>query len=173
MSKTILISISAAAVALALTAHGTPARAGDVEVEVSPRAKLLKYYPCKKCHQHVDPNLEKPRFKPTHSELRLKHMDGIDRCYLCHDSKEVTKLRLLTGGTTTIDKAHVLCGQCHGEKLRDWKRNLHGKQIGNWMGYRQKLTCCDCHDAHAPTYPKAKAQPAPPFPKFGIRKESH
>ena len=33
-------------------------------------------------------------------------------------------------------ESYVLCGQCHGEKLRDWRAGVHGRRTGQWNGHK-------------------------------------
>ena len=44
----------------------------------------------------------------------------------------------------------MLCGKCHGDKLRDWRDGIHGKRIGDFTstGKKRWFTCTECHNPH-------------------------
>jgi cytochrome c553 len=50
----------------------------------------------------------------------------------------------------SFDAAQLLCGKCHGDKLRDWRDGIHGKRIGDWAstGKKRWFTCTECHNPH-------------------------
>ena len=74
-----------------------------------------------------------------------------------------------TGGEAIpFTESYLLCGQCHGEKLRDWKVGVHGKRTGDWNGRKQYLLCAHCHDPHSPRFKPLKPLP-PPVPPEQIR----
>lgn len=147
-------------------------RGGPQEVEVPPRQKALENFPCQECHVNIDEANSgvAPRTK-THSGMRFLHMDKIEQCNLCHPSEDMDTLRLVDGRTVTFNESYQLCGQCHGEKLGDWKKNLHGKQVGSWRALAHRYSCVDCHEPHSPRLPKMKAVPPPPRPPLSIPKE--
>ncbi len=134
---------------------------------VSPRSGKVADFPCSQCHDKVDPQVLLGGETKKH-EVSVTH--GGLACVICHDAAKTDRLRLLAGGTTSFDTAEVLCGQCHFDKLADWKIGAHGKEVGKWNGQRNRLACPDCHRPHDPAIAKVLAKPPPPFPKLGIRK---
>jgi hypothetical protein len=57
-----------------------------------------------------------------------------------------------------------LCGQCHGPQARDYAHGAHGGMTGYWdlsRGPRERNNCIDCHDPHAPAFPKVRPVFAP------------
>jgi len=54
-----------------------------------------------------------------------------------------------------------LCGQCHGEKYRDWRVGVHGKRTGDWNGKKRYLLCAHCHNPHTPRFSPIKPLPPP------------
>jgi hypothetical protein len=140
---------------------------------ISPRTQALGQYPCSDCHQHAQ------TIFPTgntgrHGQMRLKHMESIDRCDVCHSLGDMDNLRLIIGDPVSFDESQKVCAQCHGNEARDWSIGIHGKTVGRWFGgERHRFTCVECHDAHAPARPQVLARPAPPRPRFGIVKAAH
>ena len=57
-----------------------------------------------------------------------------------------------------------VCGQCHGDKYRDWKAGVHGKRTGYWNGKKQYLLCVHCHNPHQPHFKPLKPMPPPTPP---------
>ncbi|MCB9558590.1 MAG: hypothetical protein H6707_20905 [Deltaproteobacteria bacterium] len=143
------------------------------EVIVVERSRRLVTYPCMNCHDKVTPRPTTLPVTGKHSGMEFKHYSGMATCYLCHDRTDLHQLVLLTQKKISLDHAYELCGQCHGEKLRDWRYGAHGKQVGSWSGKRYRYNCTECHDAHHPAPPQVRALPAPPFPRLGIRKGAH
>ena len=43
-------------------------------------------------------------------------------------------LHLASGERVPFDESYRLCGQCHGEKQRDWRAGVHGRRTGEWNG---------------------------------------
>ena len=142
-------------------------------VKVSERRGKIENFPCMECHDKVArtpvAQMKLPR-EGKHRELKFRHFPGMENCYRCHSGDNMDFLQLMTGVTVTFDESDRLCGQCHGEKHRDWQIGAHGKDVGGWRGQRHRYTCADCHNPHMPKHPKVKAMPGPKFPRGGIPK---
>ena len=75
--------------------------------------------------------------------------------------------RTATGSTSraasgcSFEESYRLCGQCHGEKLRDWRAGVHGRRTGQWNGHKQYLLCAHCHNPHQPRFQPLAPEPAP------------
>ena len=143
------------------------------EVVISERTGLLDGWPCMDCHDSVERTTGPFTFKPPHQRLEVDHMAGAEICATCHDTVDMDRLVLITGESISLAEPHRLCGQCHGEKKRDWDVGVHRNQVGSWAGVAHRYTCTDCHDAHVPTVPTLAAAPPPPFPRMGIPKGGH
>jgi hypothetical protein len=54
------------------------------------------------------------------------------------------------GDPISFDQPQLLCGKCHGDKLRDWRDGIHGKRIGEFVsdGKKRWFTCTECHNPH-------------------------
>ena len=87
-----------------------------------------------------------------HEAVKLEH--GTLSCNFCHDDDR-TKLHLADGKKLDIGDALVLCSQCHGVQVRDYKAGSHGGMNGYWdlqRGPRDRNHCVDCHAPHTPAY---------------------
>ena len=82
-------------------------------------------------------------------------------CLDCHDKNNRDSLKLASGKLIGFDESYKLCGQCHGDKLRDWKVGVHGKRTGEWNGRKQYLLCVHCHNPHSPKFKPVKPLPPP------------
>ena len=119
-------------------------------------------YPCSKCHAKRVPNTERRELK-WHLEInKIYNHDKENRwCLDCHDAKNRDSLRLASGKLLDFKRSYKLCGQCHGDKLRDWKVGVHGKRTGYWNGKKQYFLCVNCHNPHSPRFKPIKPEPAP------------
>ena len=125
-----------------------PAR---VEAEASTRSEDL--FPCSGCHGEMEKNGVR-RVLSFHDEQQavFSH-DARNRwCLDCHDLENRDVLRLLNGAQEPFGNSYRLCGQCHGDKVRDWHAGVHGKRIGSWSGAKTYLLCVQCHNPHAPRF---------------------
>lgn len=142
-------------------------------VVVPPRSGQLRNYPCMQCHDKIEPQDAVFPPKAPHDQLVFRHMEDIGHCYSCHDRANRNQLWLVLGQrAVSFDESPLVCGQCHGEKYKDWRLGIHGKQTGGWQGPKQRYGCADCHDPHAPKRAAMQAVAPPPFPKLGIRKKA-
>jgi len=82
-------------------------------------------------------------------------------CLDCHDLKNRDYLRLASGKLLDFKESYKLCGQCHGEKFRDWKVGVHGKRTGEWNGKKEYLLCVHCHNPHSPKFKELTPEPPP------------
>src|SRR6266545_4897618 len=91
--------------------------------------------------------------------------EGIFPCMECHkDQKDPTRrelglhdvLRLASGATVPFTESYRLCGQCHGDKFRDWRAGVHGRRVGMWDGPKTYLLCVSCHNPHSPAFKGVK-----------------
>ena len=75
----------------------------------------------------------------------------------------------------------MLCGKCHGDKLRDWRDGIHGKRIGSFTstGKKRWFTCTECHNPHNVQdgarnhgFAQLQPEPSPQLPR-GMKDASH
>ncbi len=80
----------------------------------------------------------------------LQHGRGKIWCLDCHHSTKRDKLVDHFGEPISFDQPQLLCGKCHGDKLRDWRDGIHGKRIGDFTstGKKRWFTCPECHNPH-------------------------
>jgi Doubled CXXCH motif (Paired_CXXCH_1) len=122
-------------------------------------------FPCTQCHDHMQPPNRKRRvLVEYHTDIVLHHAEGERWCLDCHNVINRDKLRLVSGELIDFTESYRLCGQCHGDKYRDWKVGVHGKRTGNWNGDKQYLLCVHCHNPHDPKFKPLKPLPPPVRP---------
>ncbi len=80
----------------------------------------------------------------------LQHGRGRIWCLDCHHNTQRNMLVDHFGEPISIDQSQMLCGKCHGDKLRDWRDGIHGKRIGDFTstGKKRWFTCTECHNPH-------------------------
>ncbi|MBK8744762.1 hypothetical protein [Propionivibrio sp.] len=111
------------------------------------------------CHNGVVPpgfpKHKKPVPIPTMESLlpevkNLQHGRGRIWCLDCHHSTKRNMLVDHFGDPVSFDQPQLLCGKCHGDKLRDWRDGIHGKRIGEFVstGKKRWFVCTECHNPH-------------------------
>jgi hypothetical protein len=96
-----------------------------------------------------------------HAEIELKHDEDNRWCLDCHDAVNRDSLHLAGGEQVSFEESYRLCGQCHGEKYRDWRAGVHGRRSGEWDGHKTYLLCAHCHNPHRPRFQPIAPEPAP------------
>ncbi len=122
-------------------------------------------FPCSECHKEMKPNPARRELKEEHTNIVLNHAQGQRWCLDCHDISNRDKLRLVSGEKIGFEESFRLCGQCHGDKYRDWKVGVHGKRTGMWNGEKQYLLCVHCHNPHDPGFKPLAPLPPPTRPE--------
>jgi len=132
---------------------------------VKPRSEKLALMPMcgTSCHNGVGPQFNPPtlpkdkRAKPNPTMeamvpdlANLQHGRGRIWCMDCHHTTKRNKLVDHYGDPISFDQPQLLCGKCHGDKLRDWRDGIHGKRIGEFAsnGKKRWFTCTECHNPH-------------------------
>lgn len=136
----------------------------DKNIEYATEAPPLgDDFPCSACHDYREPNPKRRELVEWHDEIvAMFHHDSENRwCLDCHDLVQRDSLRLASGKLLSFNESYKLCGQCHGDKLRDWKVGIHGKRKGFWNGEKEYLLCVHCHNPHSPKFQKLKPEPPP------------
>jgi hypothetical protein len=167
---------AAAAVLLLVLAAPSPAAHGK-GTEESPKeeSSTLQFpvppppfsegiYPCSDCHSEMTPNPKRRKLEEEHTNIVLNHGQG-RWCLDCHDLNNRDKLHLISGEKVGFDESYRLCGQCHGDKYRDWKVGVHGKRTGYWNGKKEYLLCAHCHNPHNPRFKPLAPKPPPVRPE--------
>jgi hypothetical protein len=158
----------------ARAASGATAEAAGTLVEVPPPPFSEGVFPCSDCHAQPDlpPNRTRRALVDAHDEIVLKHDAEHRWCLDCHDANDRDSLHLASGDLVPFAQSYTLCGQCHGEKARDWRAGVHGRRTGFWNGRKEYLLCVHCHDPHAPRFKAIAPMPAPLRPEQVARNES-
>jgi len=144
---------------------GSAAAVSTVDVKVVPRAATIPTYPCRQCHDFIKPNASPRALKEYHTTIQLKHAPSVGWCNNCHQFDDFNFLHLANGTKVSFDESYRICGQCHGEKVRDWRAGIHGLLTGSWRDHKQQRNCTACHSPHAPRFPHLKPMPAPKRPR--------
>lgn len=121
-------------------------------------------FPCMDCHESIETDPTPRTLVDDHTEIKLHHGDRDRWCFDCHNPDDRNQLRLASGRTVPFTESYRLCGQCHGDKYRDWRYGIHGKRTGSWNGKKQYLLCAHCHNPHAPHFAPIKPMPPPRRP---------
>ena len=134
-----------------------------VEYAVEPPPFSDGIYPCNDCHANRVPNPERRTLVDWHDDISaMFNHDSENRwCLDCHDLKNRDFLKLASGKLLDFKESYKLCGQCHGEKYRDWKVGVHGKRTGEWNGKKEYFLCVNCHNPHSPKFNELKPEPPP------------
>ncbi len=93
---------------------------------------------CGKCHMLV----EKTYNESIHGKLLVAGDDRGPTCIQCHSSHQISPPGR-SEFRTDIDKK---CGNCHEERLEQYRETLHGKAIV--LGREDVAACSDCHGNH-------------------------
>ena len=141
----------------------TTAIPAQLKLEVPPPPFSEGVFPCTDCHDNKDlkPNRTRRELKDAHDDIILKHDEEHRWCLDCHDADNRDRLHLASGDPVPFEESYRLCGQCHGEKYRDWRAGVHGRRVGEWNGHKQYLLCAHCHNPHQPRFKSMAPQPAP------------
>lgn len=135
--------------------------ADRVEVPAPPFTEGM--FPCSACHAGMAVNRTRRELSEMHTEIVLGHDEEHRWCLDCHDAENRDSLHLAGGELVPFEQSYLLCGQCHGDKLRDWKAGVHGRRSGAWNGHKTYLLCAHCHNPHQPRF-------APIAPRAGPRR---
>ena len=138
-------------------------RKPEVLVEARPPPFSEGIFPCMQCHK--DQKDKTRRELQFHDEQQsIFDHDAEHRwCLDCHDYENRDMLRLASGALVPFTESYRLCGQCHGDKYRDWRAGVHGKRVGMWNGKKTYYLCVNCHNPHNPRFKALKPEP-PPIP---------
>ncbi len=120
-------------------------------------------FPCNDCHNEIESNPVRRELVDMHDDITaiFDHDSNNRWCLDCHDTDDRDSLKLASGKRVGFDESYKLCGQCHGDKLRDWKVGVHGQRTGEWNGKKQYLLCVHCHNPHSPQFKPIQPMPPP------------
>jgi hypothetical protein len=136
------------------------------QIHVPPPPLSEDIFPCTQCHDKDMNNRTRRELTDEHTKIKLHHGDETRWCLDCHDFEDRDKLHLSSGEKISFDESYKLCGQCHGDKYRDWKAGIHGKRTGYWNGPKRYLLCVNCHWPHEPRFKPLEPLPPPVRPEY-------
>ncbi len=141
--------------------HSQPFQSTEIAVAAPPFSEDI--FPCSECHDAEYETNPERRLLDMHEEIveDFDHDSENRWCLDCHDANRRDSLRLASGKLLDFKESYKLCGQCHGNKLRDWKVGVHGKRTGNWNGRKEYLLCVHCHNPHSPKFKPVRPLPPP------------
>jgi hypothetical protein len=144
-------------------AHASPAppAAPADRLEVAPPPFTEGIFPCSSCHASMKVNRTRRELTEMHTDIVLRHGSAQLWCLDCHNADNRDVLHLAGGELVPFDESYRLCGQCHGEKYRDWRAGVHGRRTGDWNGHKTYLLCANCHNPHQPRFKPLAPKPAP------------
>jgi hypothetical protein len=136
--------------AAAAPAGKQPEGPGQIQAQPPPFSEGI--FPCSQCHP--GPGDAKRRELAFHDEIQstFTHDSENRWCLDCHDNANRDMLHLSSGSLLTFAESYRLCGQCHGDKYRDWRAGVHGKRVGMWDGSKTYFLCVNCHNPHSPRF---------------------
>jgi hypothetical protein len=126
------------------------------------RKQALVLYPCTQCHAVLPKNPTPRKLVAAPHVADLPHGGGRMWCLDCHDFEDRSRLVGIRGDAIDFDQSHLQCGQCHGNRHRDWWYGGHGKRASGWNEARVVWNCTHCHDPHDPTLAPRAPSPPPP-----------
>ena len=136
---------------------------------VPPPALTDGIFPCSGCHAGMEPNATRRELADEHTDILLNHDEEQRWCLDCHTPADRDTLHLISGERIGFTESYRLCGQCHGDKYRDWRIGLHGKRTGYWNGDKEYLLCTHCHNPHDPKFKPLR--PLPPSERSDRRSD--
>ncbi len=139
------------------------------EIEVPPPPFSEGIFPCSDCHADMEVNPERRALTEEHANIRFTHDSEHRWCLDCHHPTDRDFLRLASGEKVPFTESYRLCGQCHGDKYRDWRVGVHGRRKGRWNGHKTYLLCVHCHNPHQPAFRPLKPEPPPVRPAPGLQ----
>jgi hypothetical protein len=130
-----------------------PAAAPEVLVQAQPPPFSEGIFPCSGCHKDMEKNGTRRDLGFHDEQQSIFSHDAEHRwCLDCHDLQNRDVLRLASGAPVPFTESYRLCGQCHGDKYRDWRAGVHGKRVGAWDGQKTYFLCVNCHNPHSPRF---------------------
>ncbi len=125
-------------------------------VEAKPPPFSEGIFPCSSCHSAEKNRTRRELAFHDEQQSVFDHDSEHRWCLDCHDYDNRDVLRLASGETVPFTESYRLCGQCHGDKYRDWRAGIHGKRVGQWDGQKTYFLCVNCHNPHSPAFKGVK-----------------
>jgi hypothetical protein len=127
-----------------------------VLVQAEPPPFSEGIFPCSACHASQKDRARRELAFHEEQQSVFDHDAEHRWCLDCHDYENRDVLRLANGDPVPFTESYRLCGQCHGDKYRDWRAGVHGKRVGRWDGEKTYFLCVNCHNPHSPRFKGVK-----------------
>jgi hypothetical protein len=150
------------AIWLALAAP-VPPQSDMGEIETPPPPFTEGVFPCTDCHEKGS-EPDRTRRELSEHDFKFEHDAEHRWCYDCHNADDRDTLHLSGGEVIPFSESYKLCGQCHGDKYRDWRAGVHGRRTGMWNAKKKYLLCVNCHSPHSPRFKPIAPEPPPKRP---------
>jgi hypothetical protein len=148
-----LLALAGATTGTGAERTGAGERVAQRLVQAEPPPLSDGAYPCSECHASQKPDATRRQLGYHDEQQDIFDHDTAHRwCLDCHDLEDRDVLRLASGEHVPFTESYRLCGQCHGDKYRDWRAGVHGKRVGRWNGEKTYFLCVNCHNPHAPRF---------------------
>jgi hypothetical protein len=153
-----LLAAAAARASTPPSKHAAPPaeRKEEVLVQAKPPPFSDGIFPCMECHKDQKDRTRRELGFHDEQQSVFDHDAEHRWCLDCHDFENRDVLRLASGATVPFTESYRLCGQCHGDKFRDWRVGIHGKRVGMWDGAKTYFLCVNCHNPHSPRFKGVK-----------------
>jgi hypothetical protein len=138
-----------------------PEKKPEVLIEARPPPFSEGIFPCMDCHQDQKDGTRRELGFHEEQQAIFDHDAEHRWCLDCHNLDEPGRPPAREREPVPFTESYRLCGQCHGDKYRDWRAGVHGKRTGMWDGPKTYYLCVHCHDPHSPRF-NVRWSPSPP-----------
>ncbi len=138
-----------------------PEKAEEIAIAQLDSSQLIST--CNECHADLPPQVRRKEITDLHRKLftLLAQESRSDWCTNCHLINGNDSLNLAIGKSLTFSESHLICSQCHPEKLRQWEVGVHGKRLGAWGDEKIYMLRVPKNNPHPPKIRKVVPEPPP------------
>lgn len=154
------------------SSNESPLEADYSKIEFKEPESAIAKAECHLCHLKKNKLYFKKAQKTElrHDELSPEHGKKVMSCNSCHDINNHNFLLSSKEFPADFKNPSGVCGHCHRDQYRDWRRGMHGKRLGGWIQPKLQYHCTECHHPHRVKFQKMEALPGRPQPPNVIPK---